>query len=258
MSLHAGDGAQATALLVEGVTKDFAGLRALDSVSLRLEKGEILGLIGPNGSGKTTLINVLTGFLKPTAGRIKINGVEITHWPPHKIAGHGLARTFQTIKLFAGLTVLENVEVAAVSAALPRPRARQRAYEVLERLGVSHLVELPAGALPYGAERRVEIARALATAPTFVLLDEPAAGLNEAESDELLQTLSSIPAELGCGILIVDHDMRLIMRLCQRIHVLNYGKTIGEGKPEEVRLNPAVLQAYLGIAAPEEDRRAGS
>jgi branched-chain amino acid transport system ATP-binding protein len=258
MSLLAGEGSQAVALVVEGVTKDFVGLRALESVTLRLEQGEILGLIGPNGSGKTTLINVLTGFLKPTSGRIIVDGVDITHWPPHKIASRGLARTFQTIKLFLGLTVLENVEVAAVSAALPRPRARQRAYELLERLGVSHLAGMRAGALPYGAERRVEIARALATGPTFVLLDEPAAGLNEAESDELLQTLTTIPQEIGCGILIVDHDMRLIMRLCQRIHVLNYGKTIGEGKPEVVRTNPAVVQAYLGIPAPQERHRAGS
>jgi branched-chain amino acid transport system ATP-binding protein len=257
MGLSAGERTQAAALVVEGVTKDFVGLRALNSVSLRLEQGEILGLIGPNGSGKTTLINILTGFLKPTAGRIKVNGVDITNWPPHKIAPLGLARTFQTIKLFLGLTVLENVEVAAVSAGLPRPRARQRACEVLERLGVSHLAGLSAGALPYGAERRVEIARALATDPNFMLLDEPAAGLNAAESDDLLQTLASIPQEIGCGILIVDHDMRLIMRLCHRVHVLNYGKTLGEGKPEEVRKNSAVVRAYLGTSA-QESRRARS
>jgi branched-chain amino acid transport system ATP-binding protein len=256
MTISAGADSQAVALVVESVTKDFIGLRALDSVSLKLNKGEILGLIGPNGSGKTTLINVLTGFLKPTSGRIKVNSTDITNWPPHKIAPLGLARTFQTIKLFAGLTVLENVEVAAVSAGIPRHRARQLAYEVLERLGASHLADLQAGALPYGAERRVEISRALATSPRFLLLDEPAAGLNEAESDELLQTLVSIPQELGCGILIVDHDMRLIMRLCHRVHVLNYGRTIGEGKPEEVRQNAAVLQAYLGTTT-QESRRAG-
>lgn len=254
MTLSAGEHTKAPALVVEGVTKDFVGLRALDSVSLRLEQGEILGLIGPNGSGKTTLINVMTGFLKPTAGRIKVNGVDITNWAPHKIAPLGLARTFQTIKLFVGLTVLENVEVAAVSAGLPRARARHRAYEVLERLGETHLADLPAGALPYGAERRVEIARALATDPNFLLLDEPAAGLNEAESDDLLQTLTSIPREIGCGMLIVDHDMRLIMRLCDRVHVLNYGKTIGEGMPEEVRKNSAVVQAYLGTSAQESRR----
>ena len=257
MSLPTSEQTKAPALVVEGVTKDFVGLRALDSVNLRLERGEILGLIGPNGSGKTTLINVMTGFLKPTAGRIKVNGVDITHWAPHKIAPLGLARTFQTIKLFLGLTVLENVEVAAVSMGMRRARARQRAYEVLERLGETHLAGLQASALPYGAERRVEIARALATGPNFLLLDEPAAGLNEGESDDLLRTLTRIPRETGCGMLIVDHDMRLIMRLCDRVHVLNYGKTIGEGVPEEVRKNPSVLEAYLGTSR-KENGRAGS
>lgn len=252
-----GERTNMASMVANGVTKDFIGLRALDSVSLRLEQGEILGLIGPNGSGKTTLINVLTGFLKATAGRVSVNGVDITNWSPHKIAPLGVARTFQTIKLFSGLTVLENVEVAGVCSALSRRRARQRAYEVLERLGLSRLADMPAGALPYGAERRVEIARALATSPTFLLLDEPAAGLNEAESNDLLKVLSDIPGQIGCGILIIDHDMRLIMRLCHRVHVLNYGKTICEGNPEQVRQNPAVLQAYLGTAT-QESRRAAS
>lgn len=246
-----------TALVLEAVTKDFVGLRALDSVSLTLKRGEVLGLIGPNGSGKTTLINVVTGFLQPTQGRIRVGDTDITAWPPHKIADLGLARTFQTIKLFLGLTVLENVEVAAVSAGLSRRQARRRAYEVLESLGAARLADLPAGALPYGEERRVEIARALATNSSFLLLDEPAAGLNEVESDNLLQMLAPIPQQTGCGLLIVDHDMRLIMRLCDRLHVLNYGRTIGEGSPDEVRSNPAVIQAYLGSSAREGDR-AGS
>lgn len=257
MTLPAGGRTGAAALIVEGVTKDFVGLRAIDSVSLTLERGEILGLIGPNGSGKTTLINVVTGFLKPNGGRVRVSDVDITNWPPHKIADLGLVRTFQTIKLFLGLTVLENVEVAAVSAGLPRRQARQRAYEVLESLGAAQLADLPAGALPYGQERRVEIARALATNPSFLLLDEPAAGLNEAESDDLLQTLAPIPQQTGCGLLIVDHDMRLIMRLCDRLHVLNYGQTIGEGTPEEVRKNPAVIGAYLGAPA-QESSHAGA
>jgi branched-chain amino acid transport system ATP-binding protein len=254
MTLSSDASAGTAALVVEGVTKNFAGLRALDSVSLTLTQGEILGLIGPNGSGKTTLINVVTGFLKPTAGRILVNGVSITGWLPHKIAPLGLARTFQTIKLFLGLTVLENVEVAAVSAGMPRHQARELAYEMLERLGATRLAPLPAGALPYGEERRVEIARALATNPRFLLLDEPAAGLNEAESEALLQILVSIPQEIGCGILIVDHDMHLVMRLCHRLHVLNYGRTIGAGSPEEVRHDPAVIQAYLGTSAQESIR----
>jgi ABC-type branched-subunit amino acid transport system ATPase component len=241
--------AGAGALIVDEITKDFVGLRALDSVSLRLERGEILGLIGPNGSGKTTLINVVTGFMKPTQGRIRVDGVDITQWPPHKIARYGLARTFQTIKLFKELTVLENVEVSAVSMGLPRGPARERAYQVLGSLGAERLADTPAGALPYGEERRVEIARALATGPNFLMLDEPAAGLTETESEELLQMLASIPAKTGCGMLIIDHDMRLIMRLCDRLHVLNYGGTIGEGSPEEVRANPAVIEAYLGTSS---------
>lgn len=251
MSSPSNGNARAATLAVEGLTKDFVGLRALDSVSLTLERGEILGLIGPNGSGKTTLINVVTGFLKPTEGWVRVGDVDITGWPPHKIAELGLARTFQTLKLFLGLTVLENVEVAAVSAGLPRRQARQQAYELLESLGATRLADLPAGALPYGQERRVEIARALATNPSFLLLDEPAAGLNEAESDDLLQTLAPIPQQTNCGMMIVDHDMRLIMRLCDRLHVLNYGKTIGEGSPDEVHRNPAVIEAYLGVPAQE-------
>ena len=239
-------------LKVEGITKDFVGLRALDSVSLTLKQGEILGLIGPNGSGKTTFINVVTGFLKPTKGRVLINNKDITAWQPYKIAHLGLGRTFQTLKLFLGLSVLENIEVAAVSAGLPRLQAKQKAYKVLEILGVSELADSTAKALPFGQERYVEIARALATNPTFLLLDEPAAGLSEIEGEDLLQTLASIPSKFGCGMLIVDHDMRLIMRLCDRLHVLNYGHTIGEGPPDQVRNNPAVIEAYLG--APGQER----
>jgi branched-chain amino acid transport system ATP-binding protein len=255
---QSGEGREASAgLAVEQVTKDFVGLRALHAVSLKLEQGEILGLIGPNGSGKTTLINVITGFLKPTYGRVRVGGVDITGWAPDRIAHMGLARTFQTIKLFSGLSVLENVEVAGVSVGLARREARRHAYQVLDSLGAARLAPLPAGALPYGEERRVEIARGLATNPRFLLLDEPAAGLTETESEELLRTLSAIPRRTGCGMLIIDHDMRLIMRLCDRLHVLNYGETIGEGTPEEIRRSPVVIQAYLG-AGRQENGRAGS
>lgn len=233
-------------LTVQNLTKDFVGLRALNQVTLNLKQGEILGLIGPNGSGKTTFINCITGLLKPSAGRVTVGEVDLTGRSPHQIARHGLARTFQTIKLFSELSVLENVEVAAVSAGLSRKEARRRATAMLAELGIERLAHLSAGALPYGEERRVEIARALARKPAFLLLDEPAAGLNELESDTLLQTLAAIPAKYGCGILIVDHDMRLIMRLCNRLHVLNYGQTIAEGPPEQVRQNPAVINAYLG------------
>jgi branched-chain amino acid transport system ATP-binding protein len=233
-------------LSVEGVSKNFAGLRALNQVSLKLEQGEILGLIGPNGSGKTTLINVITGLLPANGGRIVVSGLDITNRPPYEIAQAGIARTFQTIRLFRELTVLENVEVAAVSVGTSRRQARQRAYAALEEMGVLPWAGYRAGELPYGHERRVEVARALAMSPRFLLLDEPAAGLNEDESDELLRTLAPIPTEKNLGMLIVDHDMRLIMRLCHRLHVLSYGKTIGEGMPEQVRKIPAVVGAYLG------------
>lgn len=233
-------------LEVNQLTKDFAGLRAVDDLSFTLAPGEILGLIGPNGSGKSTSINVITGMLKPSAGQVAVDGKAITALPPHRIAQAGLARTFQTIKLFSELTVLENVEVGAVSAGMNRRAARQRAEAILTELEIGRLGHLGAGTLPYGDERRVEIARALARGPRYLLLDEPAAGLNESESDTLLDMLALIPAQYGCGLLVVDHDMRLIMRLCQRLHVLNYGKTIATGTPQEVRGDPAVIQAYLG------------
>jgi ABC-type branched-subunit amino acid transport system ATPase component len=233
-------------LVLEGLTKDFAGLRALDGVSLRLVRGEILGLIGPNGSGKTTLINVVTGLLPATAGTVAVDGLDITNQPAFRIARSGLARTFQTIRLFRELTVLENVEVAAVSMGLSRPAARRRAEDLLGELALAGWSGQLAGALPYGLERRVEVARALAMQPRFLLLDEPAAGLNEEESDELLHMLAPMPRARNLGMMIVEHDMRLIMRLCHRLHVLNYGRLIGEGSPEQVRAIPAVIEAYLG------------
>ncbi len=242
-------------LSVRNLTKDFAGLRAVDDLSFTLHPGEILGLIGPNGSGKSTSINVITGLLKASAGEVRVDESAITNQPPHKVAQAGLARTFQTIKLFADLTVLENVEVGAVSAGLSRKDARERANSILHELEIETLGLMSAGALPYGDERRVEIARALARQPRFLLLDEPAAGLNEAESDTLLTLLATIPDRYGCGMLIVDHDMRLIMRLCDRLHVLNYGKTIAQGTPGEIRQNPAVLEAYLGTRAEQSQAK---
>ncbi len=245
-------------LVAEGVTKDFAGLRAVDGVSFAVDRGEILGLIGPNGSGKTTTINVLTGLLRITSGHVALGRTDITGWPPHRIARVGLARTFQVVKLFKDFTVLENVEVGAISAGgLSRGEARARAGSVLERIGIAHLAHLPASVLPQGEERRVEIARALATDPAFLLLDEPGAGLNEAEVEILLPTLERIRREIGCGIVIVDHDMRLIMGLCDRLHVLNYGRTIAQGPPEAVRSDPAVVEAYLGTKV-EADEPTGN
>ncbi|MDI3341153.1 MAG: ABC transporter ATP-binding protein [Sphaerobacter sp.] len=225
-------------------------MRAVDGVSLTLGRGEILGLIGPNGSGKTTLINVLTGMLRITDGEVWVGGTDIAGWTPHRIARAGVVRTFQVVRLFKAFSVLENVEVAALSARrVTRREAMARAWAALERVGLDHLAEWPAGALPQGEERRVEIARALASAPEFLLLDEPGAELTEPEVQVLLETLAGVRRELGCGILIVDHDMRLIMRLCDRLHVLNYGRTIAEGTPDEVRREPDFIAAYLGAAA---------
>ncbi len=233
-------------LVIQGVSKHFAGLKALENVSLTLKKGEILGLIGPNGSGKTTLINVITGLLPLTAGKVFVDGVETSRMPPYGVARAGLSRTFQTIRLFKELSVEENIEVSAVSVGMSRTEARRQAKATIEEMSLGPWKDLLASMLPYGHERRAEIARALAMKPKFLLLDEPAAGLNEEESDELLKVLAPIPKKKDLGMLIVEHDMRLIMRLCDRLHVLNYGKTIGEGTPEQVRRIPAVVEAYLG------------
>ena len=238
----------ASTLSVQSVTKVFIGLRALDDVSLELQQGEILGLIGPNGSGKTTLINVITGLLPLTSGKIFLNNTDISQAKPYQIARAGIARTYQTIRLFKELTVKENLEVAAVSVGLSRKGARQQANMLIQELDLGAWLDHLAAALPYGLERRVEIARALAMQPAFLLLDEPAAGLNEEEANELIQILEPIPKNKKLGILIVEHDIHLIMRLCDRLHVLNYGKTIGEGTPEVVRRIPAVVEAYLGSA----------
>ncbi|MDQ3694845.1 MAG: ABC transporter ATP-binding protein [Chloroflexota bacterium] len=234
-------------LVARNLRKDFAGLRAVDDVSFEVGPGEIVGLIGPNGSGKTTTINVLTGLLPISAGAVRIGDTDITGWPAHRIARAGLARTFQVVKLFKDFTVLENIEVGAISAGgLSRHDARRRAEDVLAQIGIARLANVPAGALPQGEERRIEIARALAANPRFLLLDEPGAGLNDAEIEVLMPTLGRIRDHTGCGMLVVDHDMRLIMGLCDRLHVLNFGRTIAEGTPDQVRRQPAVIEAYLG------------
>lgn len=233
-------------LFVERVCKNFNGLQALEDISLQLLQGEILGLIGPNGSGKTTLINVISGMLPATSGRVLIGSTEITNLPAHRIARSGIARTFQTIRLFKELTVLENAEVAAVGVGASRRAARFRAMNALAEMGLEPYLDSLAGTLPYGLERRLEVARALAMEPIFLLLDEPGAGLNEEEVDDLLQVLQRIRERFNLGMLVVEHDMRLIMRLCDRLHVLQSGKTIGKGTPAEIRENSAVIEAYLG------------
>ncbi len=234
-----------SALTVDNAAKHFRGLRALDGVSVGVEEGEIVGLIGPNGSGKTTLLNLASGVLRPTSGRISVGGVDATGHRPHDFARLGVGRTFQQVRLFTEMTVAENVEVGAVA----RGQDAARVDALLERLRLAQVRDRLAVTLPYGQQRRAEIARALAGSPRFLLLDEPAAGMNEAESDDLLEAIKAVRDDEGCAVLIVDHDLRLIMRLCERIHVLAEGKTICEGTAEEVRRDPAVIQAYLGTAA---------
>jgi len=225
----------------------------LDGVSLGLIPGEILGLIGPNGSGKTTLLNVLTGQVAPLAGRILCQGEEITGLKPREIARKGVARSFQIVRLFHNLTVRENVEAAAVAQGASRPLAQQKADGLLAEFGLTARAEDFAATLNFGDKRRVEIARALAAEPRFLLLDEPAAGMNQEESEALLTLLAALPAERALGLLIIDHDMPLIMRLCESLHVLASGRTIAEGDVESVRNHPAVIEAYLGSSAVAAD-----
>ncbi len=233
-------------LAARGIRVYFEGLKAVDDVDLPFRRGEIVGLIGPNGAGKTTFVNAITGFQPLTGGTITLAGVDVTGWQPHRLAKLGLARTFQSLRFFRGLTVFENVEVAGVSVGLSRKEAKKRAWHFLEVMNLADKAELRAESLPYGNERRLEIARAVATAPRFLLLDEPAAGLYEAETDELVTTIGRLRDELSCGVLVIEHDMSVIMRLCERIHVLNYGRTIGVGTPSEIQQDEAVLTAYLG------------
>lgn len=244
MTTHTGE-----RLTAEGIVMDFVGLRALDTVSLSLGRNEIVGLIGPNGSGKTTLVNVLSGALKPNGGSVRIDGKDVTGFAPKDIARSGLVRTFQTVRLFGTMTVFENVQLGALGSGERRREATRIAERLIEEFEVTHLRDVQCDALSYGQKRIVEILRSLATKCTYLLLDEPAAGLNEEESERLLGQLKSLPEMYGCGLLIIDHDMNLIMRLCDRLHVLNQGKTIAEGTTDEIRTNPTVVEAYLGSQA---------
>jgi branched-chain amino acid transport system ATP-binding protein/branched-chain amino acid transport system permease protein len=233
-------------LEAQGISKHFSGVDALSDVTLGVSPGEIHGLIGPNGSGKTTLLNVLSGVFPPSAGRVLLDGASVTGRSPHHLGRAGVGRTFQTVRLFGGLTVVENVRVALARGRAFSPGGNEDAWALLDEFGLSeHGIRL-ARTLPHGLQRRVEIARALALRPRYLLLDEPAAGLNEVEADSLSQTLVGIRERYHVGILLVDHILRLVLRVCDSVTVLNEGRLIAEGTPADVQKHDAVIEAYLG------------
>jgi branched-chain amino acid transport system ATP-binding protein len=239
-----GDVLRATA-----VSRSFAGVVALRGVTLELHRHEVVGLIGPNGAGKTTLVNVISGFDLPSSGSVELGGTEITSWSPHRRGRAGLARTFQHSRSFRNLSVRENVEASALGSGTTPREARRRADDLLGLLGLAEQAGLPAGALPHGDERKLGVARALATEPRFVLMDEPAAGLPEAEVPDFAAVVRSVRDEHQAGVLLIDHNMALIIDVCDRIQVLDQGKTLAQGTPDEVRANLDVAAAYLGESA---------
>jgi branched-chain amino acid transport system ATP-binding protein len=222
-------------------------------VSLDLHRGEVVGLIGPNGAGKSTLVNVLSGFDRPTEGTVELEGRDVTRWSAHRRGRHGLARTFQHSHAFRALSVRENVEVAALGVGAGSRRAASRADELLGLLALDRFAEISAASLAHGDERRLGVARALACEPRFVLMDEPAAGLPEAEVPDFAAVVRSVRDDHGAGVLLIDHNMALIMDVCDRIFVLDQGMSLAEGTPAEIRANLDVAAAYLGESAVHAD-----
>ncbi len=241
------------ALRAVDLSRSFEGVHAVQGISLSLHRHEVVGLIGPNGAGKSTLVNLLTGFDFPTAGTVELDGRRITSWSAHRRGRHGLARTFQHSHAFRQLTVRENVEVAALGVGSSTRTARSRAAEIIGLLGLTQYADAPAGSLPHGDERRLGVARALATNPLFVLMDEPAAGLPEAEVPDFAAVVRDVRDNHNAGVLLIDHNMALIMDVCDRIQVLDQGRTLAEGTPDEIRANLDVAAAYLGESAVNED-----
>jgi branched-chain amino acid transport system ATP-binding protein len=247
------EGRPGETLRASSVSRSFEGVRALQDVTLELHRHEVVGLIGPNGAGKSTLVNVLTGFDFPSEGTVELGDRAITRWSAHRRARAGVTRTFQHSRSFRGLSVRENVEVAALGVGARPREARRRADALLELLGLTALTDAPAGSLAQGDERRLGVARALVTEPAFVLMDEPAAGLPEAEVPEFVEVVRSVRDDHRAGVLLIDHNMALVMGVCDRIHVLDQGKTLAAGTPGEIRGNLDVAAAYLGETAVSED-----
>jgi ABC-type branched-subunit amino acid transport system ATPase component len=238
----------AEGIAATAVSKQFAGLTALQGVDLTLALGNRIGLIGPNGSGKTTLVNILSGFVRPTTGRLVVGAHDVTGWPPHRIARLGVGRTFQHTRLFGRLTALENVEVGAVRARrhMSGRERRRRARATLEEVKVNEFAARTASELSFGIRRKVEIARALAAEPRFLLLDEPAAGVPEAERAGLASIITGVAAQRGLGVLVIDHDLSFVTAICEHIVVLDAGTVIARGTPQAVADDPTVVSAYIG------------